>query len=89
MRSMSIVLLLATAGCASTSDAVPTGKGTYMVNAKGVMGYSSEGDQKIKALIEADKFCKAQGKTMGQVSNEGTPSGFGRIASSQVEFRCI
>lgn len=83
------IFCLALAGCASVSDVVSTGKDTYLVNAKGVMGYSSEGDQKIKALVEADKFCKSRGKTMQQVGNEGTPSGFGRIASSQVEFRCV
>ena len=86
--AISIALAIAVTACASVSDIVPTGKGTYMVAAKGVMGYSSEGDQKIKALVQADKYCKEQGKTMEQVSSEGTPSGFGRIASSQVEFRC-
>ena len=88
MRFVSFPLALIVVGCASVSDIVPTGKGTYMVAAKGVVGYSSEGDQKIKALVQADRYCKDQGKTMEQVGTEGTPSGLGRIASSQVEFRC-
>ena len=71
------------------SDVVPTGKDTYIVAAQGVMGYSSEGDQKVKALQAANKYCDARGKIMQPVNSDGTPSGFGRIASSQVEFRCV
>lgn len=77
------------AACASVSDVVPTGPDTYMVSAHGVMGYWSGGEQKAKAFERANAFCAAKGKTMQAVNVADTPSGFGRIASGDVEFRCL
>lgn len=76
-------------GCASTSDVVSTGRDTYMVSAHGVMGYSSGPEQKAKAFREADAYCGKLGKSFQTVNAKDTPSGFGQVASGEVEFRCI
>jgi opacity protein-like surface antigen len=76
-------------GCAAVSDVVATGAGTYMVSSHGVMGYSSGGAERAKAFAAADTFCKQQGKQVQSLSSSDTPSGFGRIASGDVEFGCL
>jgi hypothetical protein len=83
------ISLLVLAGCAATSDVVPTGADTYMVTAHGVMGQSSGGEQKVIAFGKANSYCQSQGKTVQQVTVQDTPGGFGQIASAQVEFRCV
>jgi hypothetical protein len=81
--------LVVVAGCASTSDVVPTGDGAYMVSAHGVMGYSSGGEQKAKAFKSAEAFCKEKGKSLQTIAEADTPGGFGRVASGEVRFRCV
>ena len=81
--------LVALAGCASTSDVVSVGSETYMVSAHGVMGHSSGPEQKAKAFKSAEAFCKEKGKGFQTVSEAETPSGFGRIASGEVRFKCV
>lgn len=84
-----VLVCLALVGCASTSDVVSVGSDTYMVSAHGVMGYSSGPEQKAKAYRSAEDFCKARGKVSQPVSESETPSGFGRVASGEVKFRCV
>jgi hypothetical protein len=82
-------LALAT-GCAGTThQIVPTGQGTYMVASHGTMGWSSAGAQKAKAFEDANNYCKQQGKEVQTISNRETDSGFGKIASAEIEFRCV
>jgi len=83
----SIVLLLA--GCAGVTDVVSTGPDTYMVASHGVMGWSSGGAQKAKAFQEADAFCKSLGKHLQLIGTNEAPGGFGKIASGEVQFRCL
>ena len=87
MRLAFCVLLLA--GCASTSDVVSTGPDTYLVTAHGSPGVSSGGAQKVKAIREAESYCKSKGKTYQVLKAEDQASGFGRAASAEVEFRCV
>ena len=88
-RLSSTVLLCVVTGCASISDVVSTGQGTYMVSSHGVMGHSSAGAEKAAAFEKAGKFCKSLGKTLQSIGTQETPSGFGRIASGEVQFRCV
>jgi hypothetical protein len=82
--------VLVVAGCAGTSDrAVPTGRDTYMVANHGVMGWSSAGAQKAKAFETANAFCTTKGKELEAVSEHQTDSQFGKIASADLEFRCV
>ncbi len=82
--------LVALAGCAGTThQAVPSGHGTFMVASHGTMGWSSAGAQKAKALEDANAYCGKLGKEVEIVNDRETDSGFGRIASAEIEFRCV
>ena len=77
------------AGCAGVTDVVSTGPDTYMAASHGVMGWSSGGAQKAKALQKADAFCKSLGKQLQPIGTNETPGGFGKIAAGEVHFRCL
>ena len=83
------LLCVLLAGCAGLTDVVATGPDTYMVASHGVMGWSSAGAQKAVSFDKADKFCKSLGKTLQPISTQEMPGGSGRIASGEVEFRCV
>ena len=76
-------------GCAGVTNVVSTGPDTYMVASHGVMSFSFGPAQKAKAFQEADKFCRTHGRQMQPINSSETPGGFGKIASGEVEFRCI
>lgn len=86
---VTVLTLLAVSGCAGVTDVVSTGPGTYIVASHGVMGWSSGGAQKAKAFQDANDYCKRLGKQMLPINSGETPGGFGRIASGEVEFRCL
>lgn len=80
---------LALAGCAGTThQVVSEGNGKYLVASHGTMGWSSAGAQKAKALQDAASYCKSQAKEFEMLSDRETDSGFGKIASAEIEFRC-
>ena len=77
------------AGCAGVTDVVSTGPDTYMIASHSTMGWSSGGAQKAKAFQEANDSCKNLGKQMQPINTNETAGGFGKIASGEVEFRCL
>ena len=83
------ISILAIAGCASVTDVVSTGPGTYMVAAEGVLGNSSSGKQAFKAQEQAAAFCAKQGKQVETIEVKEVPGGFGKVASASVYFRCV
>lgn len=83
-----LMALLASCG-GTTNQVVPTGHDTYMVANHGTMGWSSAGAQKAKAYEEADAFCKSKNKDVETINEHETDSGFGKIASADIEFRCV
>ena len=85
--ALSIAALLA--GCAGATHVVSTGPGTYMIASHGVMGWSSGPAQKAKAFEEAGDYCKQLGKEMQPINSSETEGGFGKIASGEVDFRCV
>ena len=86
---LGIVMACLVIGCAGVTHVVPTGPDTYIVASHGVMGWSSGGAQKAKAFEEADAYCKGVGKQVQSIGARDTPGGFGKIASGEVEFRCV
>lgn len=80
---------LALGACGGVTDVVKTGPDTYMVASHGTMGWSSGAAQKAKAFQDAENYCKRMGKQVQPTGTNETPGGFGRIASGEVEFRCI
>lgn len=82
-------IAISVCGCAGVTDVVSTGPDTYMVASHGTMGWSSGGAQKAKAFQQAEEFCKSKGKQVQSMGTKESPSGFGQIASGEVEFKCI
>jgi hypothetical protein len=77
-------------GCAGTThEVVPAGHDTYMIANHGTMGWSSAGAQKANAYEDANNYCKQKGKEIETISERETDSGFGKIASAELEFRCV
>ena len=70
-------LTLAT-GCAGAAhQVVPTGHDTYMVASHGTMRW---------AFAVGNDYCKQEGKEVETISDRETDSGFGKIASAEIEF---
>ncbi len=86
-----IVLCVAASGCAgTTAQVVRTGHDTFLIADHGTMGWSSAGAQKAKAYQQANDFCKSKGGAeVEALSEHTTDSGFGKIASADIEFRCV
>ena len=84
-----VITVLVIASCAGVSNVVPAGEDTYLVANSGTMGWSYGGQQKAKALLKAEDFCKKQGKKFEVIrSYYSGAGGFGKISSAEVEFRC-
>ena len=91
MKKLSFILLpvLFITACAGVTDVVRTGPDTFMVASHGTMGWSSGPAQKAKAFQSAETYCASIGKQVEQISSSETASGFGKIASGEVHFKCI
>lgn len=77
------------AACAGVTDVVPIGKDTYMIASQGVMGWSSSQQEKALAFQKAGAYCNSIGKELQPVSTNESAGGYGRIASAEVQFRCL
>lgn len=86
---LALVIATLLAGCAGVTHVVSTGPDTYMVASHGTMGWSSGPAQKAKAFEEANDYCKKLGKQMEPISTSEQAGGFGKIASGEVDFRCV
>jgi hypothetical protein len=82
-------LALMTSCAGTTNEIVPTGHDTYMIANHGTMSWSSAGAQKAKAFEQANAFCKSKAKEVETINERETDSGFGKIASAEIEFRCV
>lgn len=90
MKLIVIALFALLAGCAGTTNTVvPASHGTYLIANHGTMGWSSAGAQKAKAYETANAFCGKLSKEVETISENGNEGGFGRIASADIEFRCV
>ncbi len=89
IRALTGITCVTIAACAGTTNrVVPTGHDTYLIATHGTMGWSSAGAQKAKAYEQANDFCKTKGGEVQTVNENTTDSGFGRIASADIEFKC-
>jgi hypothetical protein len=89
MKTLSLILLLAVAGCVSTSEVVPVGKDTYMVGTQVQGGMESWTEIKARSIKSANDYCDKRGQTMtlqGDVKTSGvrgwTPQ------NAEVTFKC-
>lgn len=80
---------LLVAGCAGVTGVVPLGDNRYMLASHGTMGWSSSGAQKAKVFQDATEFCRNKSKQFEMINTRQVDGGFGKIASAEVEFRCL
>jgi len=89
LRTLPTLLVVLVAGCAGVTHVVSTGPDTYMLASHGTMGWSSGSAQKAKVIEEASAYCNDKGKVLQVIRSSEEPGGFGKIASAEVEFRCV
>ena len=77
-------LVLAVAGCASSTGVMPFGKDTYTITSASAL--TASGPQK-SALTQALAFCAESGLQMSPVSSETTQGG--DYNTYQFVFRCL
>jgi len=87
-------LALLCAGCAAGPKVVPAGPDTYKltshsVRGESMVGWASAGQQRVQIYEDAGAYCKRQGKAFELVGERLADIGWGRMASVEVEFRCV
>ena len=88
-NSLIIISYIALSACAGVSSVVSMGEGKYFLAKSGTMGWSSGGQQKAKALAEAEAFCMTQNGYVKLIeSNDSGAGGYGKISSADIEFEC-
>ena len=74
-------------GCAS--EPIPAGPDTYMLSDTGAWSWSSGSGLKGDLLIQANKYCLAQGKQMMPVSTQSNDGSFSTFGHAEIQFRCL
>lgn len=89
---MKIIILVSittlATGCASVTDVVSTGPGTYLVASQGVIGNGSGAMQKVTAIQRAEAYCRTRDAQLKIIKSDQSEPMFGRAPSGQVEFSC-
>lgn len=77
------------AGCATpTTGVVPRGEGLHTVTRQGSGAWVSTDSLKTAAILEADTYCKRDGKGAKVVYTKEIQAGPGRFPESDVLFKC-
>lgn len=84
-------IAVALTGCASNPGVAPLGPDTYSVTRQAATGFSGLGSLKVKALRQADTFCKKQGRVLRvlQTNESQPPYVLGNFPRAEVEFMCL
>jgi hypothetical protein len=88
MRKVYIFTLLAVTGCASTSGVLPVGSGSYLITSESEFSVT---EMHKNAVLEANKFCTDQKKTMEILKTETGDGGIGFAGGKKalsLTFRC-
>jgi hypothetical protein len=83
------MLLVALAGCAMSSEAIPIGPDTYTITAQAAPVRGGVGAARPMALQEAAAFCSRQGRQMLLLSVNANVVNVHGGGSSDVIFRCL
>lgn len=91
MNKLILLLLVFTAGCASTgtNGVISTGSDQYMVGGLGGFTDFSGSVVKSKFIKEAMDFCKAKGFDTQIINSTSKDSENGQYASAEVQFKCV
>jgi hypothetical protein len=86
MKRIAVLFILIMAGCVSTSDIVPAGKDSYMVQSS-ARGGLVMGSENVNALKAANAYCAGMGKVM-QIRRTDTSTSLNYAAASLI-FSCL
>jgi len=84
-----LVLLIGCAAAAPQFQIVPTGRGTFIIPSKDLMGASSSSTEKAQAYNEASAYCTKRGAEIEPVLTSANEAGFAEMAAPEIEFRCV
>lgn len=91
MKSLLLAAVFASlAGCATaTTGVVPRGDGLHTITRQGNGFWVATDSLKSAALVEADAYCKRDGKTMKVIYSKEIPAGGGgRWPEAEILFKC-
>jgi hypothetical protein len=85
---LAIVTIVGT-GCATSSGIVEMGQDTYMISRSGSIGRMGVGSMKTDNIVEANEYCKNQGKQIQVLASSDYPATIGNVARAEVQFLCL
>lgn len=89
MKKYLLLMSLFLVACGSTG-VVQMDADQYMVSVKSAeIGFVSGDGAKADAYIEANEFCRRQGKSVETLNVKTRGSGLARSASATLEFTCV
>ena len=89
MKKIIIIFSFVFLGACSSTGVIPMDSGTYMIGKRSAqMGFGPPEGTKADVYIEANDFCKKQGKGVETIKLDVTNSGFARPGNVSLTFRC-
>ncbi|QJE00481.1 hypothetical protein HH212_11000 [Massilia forsythiae] len=89
MQLKNTLLVVALAGCASTTGVISTGANQYMISREDNGPTASLGSLKAATMKDASAHCAAQDKTMQILRETDTPRSLGQFPQTTLHFTCI
>lgn len=88
-RETVLILALTLSGCGSNPGIVPIADGIYMNSRMNIApGYNSGSEVKVGLYKEANDFCATKGKKLVPLTSASSDSGYGHLASAEIQFKC-
>jgi hypothetical protein len=84
-----LVPLLLANGCASTSEVIATGPGTYMVTGKNTALGANTDNVMVALYKRANAFCAEKGLVMQEKKIDARAPGFARFPTGRLDFHCV
>lgn len=83
------VLFFGLVGCATpTTGVVPLGEGMHTISRQGNGFWVSTSSLKSAAILEANEFCKQEGKRVKIINSKEIQAGGGRWPECEILFKC-
>lgn len=89
MRAIGIGLLMALAGCVTTSDVTSMGRDTFMISTDARGGFNSSSELTARSAQKANSYCAGLGKQMLPTSIENQGVRGWTPQENTLMFRCL
>ena len=87
--TLTIITITLMTGCSSTG-VIPMSQDSYFIGKKdGSPGLGVSLSNKASVYQEAHSFCNAKNLEVKILRETVTPSGFGRLGSTELHFKCV